>query len=126
MKTLKKIFKIILISILILIVGVYLWTIPRFKENGEVYPSPDGKYVLKVYAQTNFIRIGIGDGGFKHAYVVLEDRNGNVLCKPTIFNSCKEAIISEVWGNWEEEEDKVYFTKFSYIDLNTMKMHCLE
>ncbi len=123
MKTLKTI-----IVIFIVIIGAfYLWLKPRFRETEDTYPSPDGKYVLKVFVQTNMMSFGLrNDPGLRAAYVVLEDANGNVLCKPSIFNSCKNAIIEDVWGNWEEDDRKVYYTKFSYIDLETMKMHCLE
>ena len=66
------------------------------------------------------------DPGLRAAYVVLEDANGNVLCKPDIFSSYKNATIADVWGNWEENDLNVYYTKFSSIDLETMEMHCLE
>ncbi len=123
MKTLKKIVRISLV-----VIGIFYVALkPRFRATEETYPSPDGTYVLKVYVQTHMVSFGLrNDPGLRAAYVVLEDANGNVLCKPGIFSSCKNAIIEDVWGNWEEEDRKVYYTKFSYIDLETMEMHCLE
>ncbi|WP_298547669.1 hypothetical protein [uncultured Aquimarina sp.] len=113
-----------LIPVLILIIGaIYFFTRKKFEEYKR-HASPDGQYVLVVYVQKEMYAIGFSSQqSHKSAYVALEDKNGKVLVKPGLFRSC-EFSLGDFGAEWLMDENKVYYTKFDYIDLSTMEMSC--
>ncbi len=118
--------KILLLIVIIISIAGYFLTKPKFKEYHQNYTSPDGKYILKVYVQTNMFTISLhGEESHRSAYVQLEDQKGNVIAKPGIFGDCNFQI-GDLYVEWIEKENKVlYGRKYRHIiDLSTMEMTC--
>jgi len=82
-------------------------------------------YMLEVYRQTNNNSVtGLSSSaGFAQAYVKLKDKQGKVLLEPKWYASC-DFIIGDLNVIWDV--NRVYFTKFNYIDLTTMSFDCNE
>ncbi len=81
------------------------------------------RYTLEVYRQINnnsFTGLS-SSAGFAQAYVVLKDKQGKVLLEPKWYASC-DFIIGDLDVGWNV--NRVYFTKFNYIDLTTMSFDC--
>lgn len=87
----------------------------NYKENNT--------YTLEVYRQTgNNSFTGLSSSaGFAQAYVVLKDKQGKVLLEPKWYASC-DFIIGDLDVRWSV--NRVYFTKFNYIDLTSMSFDC--
>ena len=81
------------------------------------------KYTLEVYQQSNYNSFaGLSSSvGFAESYVVLKDKQNKVLLEPHWHASC-DFIIGDLAVDWDE--NKVYFTKFNFIDLKDYSYHC--
>jgi len=81
------------------------------------------KYTLEVYQQSNDNSFaGLSSSvGFAESYVVLKDKQNNVLLEPHWYASC-DFIIGDLAVDWDE--NKVYFTKFNFIDLKDYSYDC--
>jgi len=81
------------------------------------------KYTLEVYQQSNDNSFaGLSSSvGFAESYVVLKDKQNKVLLEPHWYASC-DFIIGDLDVRWSI--NRVYFTKFNYIDLTLMSYDC--
>ncbi len=131
MKNFKTYLKGCLIAgiIIFIIVGAVLYF--KFKSEFTEYErfnSPDGKYTLIVYIDSSpsyLVTSFHSDSSYREAYVVLIDKKDNkTLAKTNFFNGCY-FIIGDMEIEWDMKNEKVHFTKFNYIDLNTMRMSCM-
>lgn len=119
----SKMIYIILILFIVIGISTYCFLKPKFKIT-QTLESPDKAYVLEVYTQTNFKASGLSNQqGFKKAYVLLKDANNNIIAKPSIFSSC-QFILEDLNVYWELDDNKVYFTKFNYINLIDKSYSC--
>ena len=113
--------RIIFIFLLLIIVFIYLSRskyIPR-----KTYASPNSEYILEVYEETGykpFFSLA-SEQDFAEAYVVLKNKKGKVLLEPHWYASC-DFLIGDLMIDWDE--NRVYFTKFDYIDLTSMSFDC--
>lgn len=96
-------------------------------ELKEVYKSPDSNYKLEVFIEKEYKPIASlsSESGYRKTYVVLKDINNNVIFEPDLFDSCTFQLI-DFSIDWKSKEGKVYFAKFSYIDIKNKTIHCLE
>ncbi|GAA0872268.1 hypothetical protein GCM10009117_14150 [Gangjinia marincola] len=113
-----------LIVIVALVVGIYLFTKKEYALK-ESFASPDAAYTIDLYVEQGNPGSGsfTGDADFKKAYVILKNKNGEVLSKPSVLNSCR-FTLGDFSLDWNEE-GKIYFTKFNYIDLSDHSMNCM-
>ena len=122
---------IILTAILVLIIGCYLLRGPIYQaiykfEIFEERQSPCGEYTLVIYWQTRSPFLNIEEVfSLRYCYVVLKDKKGKVLAKPSPICSCI-LIRANLGTNWDYNSNVVYFSEFSYIDLSTYKIYCSE
>ncbi len=119
--------KTILIAIVLLILialVVYVISRPKFVLQ-TTHTSPDNKYILEVYTEKGFkpTMSMASESGFAKAYVILKDNKGNILAKPNWIKPCR-FIIGDLAIEWQIEQDKVYFTKFNYINLKNNSLDC--
>lgn len=119
--------KTILVALVVLIIialVVYIISKPKFSLN-KTYTSPDNKYLLEVYTEKDFkpTMSMASESGFAKAYVILKDNKGNILVKPNWIKPCR-FIIGDFAIEWQMEQNKVYFTKFNYIDLKNNNLDC--
>jgi len=89
----------------------------------KAYEIEDKQYTLEVYRQKNYKSlIGLSSShDFAEAYVVLKNKQGKVLLEPHWYASC-DFLIGDLQIDWDE--NRVYFTKFNYIDLTSMSFNC--
>ena len=92
---------------------------PNFKYH-KTEKIPNTSLQAVIYLQDNFksISIGSSDASYALSYFELQ---GNTLAKQFFFNRCK-VMIGELY--FQIEDNKLYFTKFSYIDLIDYSYHC--
>lgn len=120
----KMIYILFILVIVGIAIGAFFYLKPKY-ERSETYISPNKEYVLELYTQTNFKHIGFtNQTDFKKAYVVLKNSNGDILAKPNAFNSCTFSK-GDFKVFWELENDKVYFTKFNFIDVKNQAFNCM-
>jgi len=120
----KMIYILFIFVIVGIAIGAFFYLKPKY-ERAETYISPNKEYVLELYTQTNFKHIGFNNQtDFKKAYVVLKNNNGDILSKPNAFNSCTFSK-GDFKVFWELENDKVYFTKFNFIDVKNQTFNCM-
>ena len=113
--------RIIFIFLLLIIVFIYLSQAKYILR--ETYVSPDSDYILEVYGETEyqpFFSLA-SEQGFAKAYVVLKNKQGKVLLEPHWYASC-DFLTEDLMIDWGE--NRVYFTKFDYIDLTSMSFDC--
>lgn len=89
----------------------------------KTYEVKDKQYALELYVNSNYKSFAgfSSSHGFAEAYVVLKDVQGNVLLEPHWYASC-DFLLGDLRIDWDE--NKVYFTKFNYIDLTSMSYDC--
>ncbi len=87
----------------------------------KTYNSPDNKYILEVY------QLELSSGFRTHsdspqAYVVLKDNEGHIIASPSVFNRCRFSLndLSIEW--YKRQQNKVYYTNISYIDIESGHM----
>jgi len=113
--------KIIFILLLLIIVFIYL-SQPKFILK-ETYTSPNHGYILELYEETGykpFFSLS-NEHDFIEAYVLLKDSQGKILLEPHWYASCN-FLIGDLQLEWQKE--KVYFTKFNFIDLDEYTFDC--
>ncbi len=98
----------------------------KFKPKFSYYKTekiPNTNLHAVIYLQDNFksLSIGSSDGAYALSYIELQDLKGNTIAKQNWFTRC-EVQIGEL--RFSLEKNKLYFTKFSYIDLTDYKYYC--
>lgn len=113
----------ILLSILITVVVIWFLLKPNYTYyKTEIIKGKDLQVVI--YVQNNFSHFGFSSqNGHKLAYIELQNLDGNTLAKQSLFNRC-EVLIEEI--NPFVENNKLYFTKFSYINLLDYSYYCFK
>ena len=113
--------KIIFIFLLLIIVFIYLSQAKYTLQ--KTYASPNSDYILEVYEETGYKPFFslVSEQGFAKAYVVLKNKQGKVLLEPHWYASC-DFLIGDLMIDWDE--NRVYFTKFNYIDLKNYTFSC--
>lgn len=89
----------------------------------ETYTSPTNEYILELYKELEFKPFFSlsSEQGFTEVYVMLKDNKGKVLLEPHWYASCY-FHIGDLRVDWDG--NRVYFTKFNYIDLTMMSFDC--
>lgn len=119
----SKMIYIVVALVLVIGISAYYFLKPKFKL-AESIPSPNNEYVLDVYKQTNFSHFGFSSqNAYKKTYVVLKDKQNTIIVEPGVFSSCT-FTYAELKVFWEIENNKVYFTKFNYINLEDNSYSC--
>jgi len=138
----QKLLKIIGYSILLVAVtlGIIALIKPKMYERGKASLAQSinkkfllsnthtiGKndYMLEVYTQSNYSSsVGLSaSSGFAETYVILKDKQGEVLLEPHWYATCN-FLMDDFQLEWQEKANRIYFTKFNYIDLTTMSFDC--
>lgn len=79
---------------------------------------PDTNLQVVIYLQNNFRTLSLtGESSYQMAYVELQDLAGNILAKQNFFNRCEFQLGEMYLGI---ADNKLYLTKFSYIDLENL------
>ncbi|QCE40496.1 hypothetical protein [Psychroserpens sp. NJDZ02] len=98
-----------------------------YNPKGEFYTkheSPKGEYVLEVY-QLKLSSSFRTHGDSPNAYVILKNKEGKIISKPSIINKCN-FILNDLSVEWfKHNENKVHYTNISYIDIDLGEMICL-
>lgn len=124
--------KIIVISvILIVVLAIFLvkWNQNYYDKSDfiEEFRSPDGEYTLSILfvPEDKNTAVPLASGTYMHseAIVVLKNKEGKTLVKPTRLCHCKFSYL-ELNIEWLLDKKRVYFTKSDYIDLNKMTLVC--
>lgn len=92
----------------------------------KTYPSPNSNYSLEVYKEKNYkplISLA-SESGFARAYVVLKDAQSNIILKPSWYAPCKFRV-GDLNVDWQINQNRIYFTKFNYIDLKNNSFSCI-
>ncbi|WP_271785205.1 hypothetical protein [Aquimarina algiphila] len=85
-------------------------------------PNTDLKAVI--YTQKNYNTISLrGEWFYTPAYVELQDLQGNIIAKQIFFNRCT-VQVGEIY--FKVKNNKLYYTKFSYIDLSDYSYYCFK
>ncbi|WKB82456.1 hypothetical protein QYR09_05345 [Cellulophaga lytica] len=113
----------ILLSILITVVVTWFLLKPNYTYyKTEIIKGKNLQVVI--YVQKNFSHFGFSSqNGHKLAYIELQNLKGKTLAKQSLFNRC-EVLIEEI--NPSVENNKLYFTKFSYINLLDYSYYCFK
>ncbi|PKB43009.1 hypothetical protein AX016_1189 [Cellulophaga sp. RHA19] len=111
----------ILLSIVITVVSAWFLLKPNYSYyKTEIIRGKNLQVVI--YVQNNFSHFGFSSqNGHKLAYIELQNLDGNTLAKQSLFNRC-EVLIEEI--NPFVENNKLYFTKLSYINLLDYSYYC--
>lgn len=111
----------ILLSILITVVVIWFLLKPNYiYYKTEIIKGKNLQVVI--YVQNNFSHFGFSSqDGHKLAYIELQNLDGNTLAKQSSLNRC-EVLIEEI--NPFVENNKLYFTKLSYINLLDYSYYC--
>ena len=101
---------------------LYFFLKPNYKYH-KTEKIPNTNLQAIIYLQNNYksIPIGSSDASYALSYIKLQDLEGNTLAKQSFFNRC-EVQIGELY--LKKEDNKLYFTKFSYIDLTNYNYYC--
>lgn len=86
---------------------------------------PDTNLQVVIYLQSNYIT-GFSthsDFAYTPAYIELQNLQGKTLAKRYFFNRCT-VQIGDIF--FDIEDNKLYFTKFSYIDLSDYSYYCFK
>ncbi|MEM0940643.1 MAG: hypothetical protein AAF600_14500 [Bacteroidota bacterium] len=85
---------------------------------------PDTNLQVVIYLQNNFRTLSLtGESSYQMAYVELQDLAGNILAKQNFFNRCEFQLGEMYLGI---ADNKLYLTKFSYIDLENYNYYCFK
>lgn len=112
-----------LLAIVITVVLTWFLLKPSYSYyKTEVIKGTDLQLVI--YVKNNFKHFGFSSqNSYKLAYTELQDLNGNILAKQNLFNKC-EVQVEEIKPF--TTDNKLYFTKFSYIDLVNYSYYCFK
>ena len=115
-----------LIVLFVIIGAIYFFGRTTYVVSRTI-KSPDNVYILEVHTEESYHPTASmsSESGYRKAFVVLKDANGTVIAKPNIFWGCK-FLLTDLSTEWDLENNTVYFTKFSYIDINSKSIYCLE
>lgn len=115
-----KYFFSILLGLMIILISIGLKATYKYHKTEKI---PDTNLQAVIYLQDNYKTIAIANssGSYALSYIELQDLEGNTLAKQSFFNRC-EVQIGEL--DFEIIDNKLYFTKFSYIDLTNYKYYC--
>ena len=113
--------KIISVFLLLIILFAYVTQTKFILQKS--YTSPSNNYILELYVEREhkpFFSLS-SEQDFAEAYVILKNKEGRVLLEPHWYASCTFPI-GDLMIDWTE--NRVYFTKFNYIDLTSFSFDC--